>query len=89
MTEQPQLVPKDFTTDEYNKLKEAWAVSPKGQAIIKAGSEQDAWYYENETWRYVFEADGYKDTFFDTRTGRYQHKTWASLPEMRSFVAKK
>ena len=22
MAEQPQLVPKDFTTDEYNKLKE-------------------------------------------------------------------
>tara|TARA_Y100000022_G_scaffold46878_1_gene39495 strand:- start:650 stop:2017 length:1368 start_codon:yes stop_codon:yes gene_type:complete len=59
MAEQPQLVPKDFTTDEYNKLKDAWAASPKGQAVIKKGSEQDAWYYENETWRYVFEADVY------------------------------
>ena len=38
MAEQPQLVPKDFTTDEYNKLKEAWAASPKGQAVIKKGS---------------------------------------------------
>ena len=59
MAEQPQLVPKDFTTDEYNKLKEAWVASPKGQAVIKKGSEQDAWYYENGTWAYVFEADVY------------------------------
>ena len=59
MAEQPQLVPKDFTTDEYNKLKEAWVASPKGQAIIKKGSEQDAWYYETGGWQYVFEADVY------------------------------
>ena len=59
MAEQPQLVPKDFTTDEYNKLKEAWAASPKGQALIKSGSEQDAWYYETGGWQYVFEADVY------------------------------
>ena len=59
MAEQPQLVPKDFTTDEYNKLKEAWAASPKGQAVIKQGSEQDAWYYETGGWQYVFEADVY------------------------------
>ena len=59
MAEQPQLVPKDFTTDEYNQLKEAWAASPKGQALIKAGSEQDAWYYETGGWQYAFEADVY------------------------------
>lgn len=59
MAEQPQLVPKDFTTDEYNKLKEAWVASPKGQAVIKKGSEQDAWYYETGGWQYVFEADVY------------------------------
>ncbi len=59
MAEQPQLVPKDFTTDEYNKLKEAWVASPKGQAVIKQGSEQDAWYYETGGWQYVFEADVY------------------------------
>ena len=59
MAEQPQLVPKDFTTDEYNRLKDAWAASPKGQAIIKKGSEQDAWYYENGTWQFAFEADVY------------------------------
>jgi len=59
MAEQPQLVPKDFTTDEYNQLKDAWASSPKGQALIKAGSEQDAWYYETGGWQYAFEADVY------------------------------
>ena len=59
MAEQPQLVPKDFTTDEYNKLKQAWVASPKGQAVIKQGSEQDAWYYETGGWQYVFEADVY------------------------------
>jgi len=59
MAEQPQLVPKDFTTDEYNKLKDKWVGSERGQAIIKSGSEQDAWYYEQGTWASVFEQDVY------------------------------
>lgn len=59
MAEQPQLVPKDFTTDEYNMLKEQWVGSERGQAIIKKGSEQDAWYYEQGTWATVFELDVY------------------------------
>ena len=57
MAEQPQLVPKDFTTDEYNQLKEFG--KSEGQAVIKQGSEQDAWYYETGGWQYVFEADVY------------------------------
>jgi len=60
MAEQPQLVPKDFTTDEYNKLKDKWVGSERGQAIIKSGSEQDAWYYEQGTWASVFEQDVYE-----------------------------
>ena len=35
MAEQPQLVPKDFTTDEYNKLKEAGLQVQRDKQLLR------------------------------------------------------